>query len=52
MLYYDRIAVSEGIHVNKTNTPKECFVCHYWYFVNFSFKLSFNEMSAIDVMVY
>ena len=32
MLYYDRIDVSEGIDVNKTNESKECDICHYWYF--------------------
>ena len=29
MLYYDRIDVSEGIDVNKTNASKEYSVCHY-----------------------
>ena len=38
MLYYDRIDVSEGIDVNKTSTSKECDICHYWYFLNYSFK--------------
>ena len=32
MLYYDRIDVSEGIDINKTNALKECDICHYWYF--------------------
>ena len=34
MLYFDRINVSEGINVNKANAPKECDICHYWYFLN------------------
>ena len=38
MLYYNRIDVSEGIDVNKTSLPKECVVCHYWYFLNKGFK--------------
>ena len=29
MLGYDRIDVLEGIDVNKTNTSKECDICHY-----------------------
>ena len=37
LLYYDRIEVSEGIDVNKISTSKECDVCHYWYFLNYSF---------------
>ena len=42
MLYYDRIDVSEGIDVDKTSTSKECDVCHYWYFLNYSFKFKTN----------
>ena len=42
MLYYDRIDVSEGIDVSKTSASKECDVCHYWYFLNFSFKFQPN----------
>ena len=38
MIYYDRINVSEGTDVNKTSASKECNVCHYWYFLNYSFK--------------
>ena len=38
MLKYDRINISEGIDINKTNTSKECKICHYWYFKNIDFK--------------
>ena len=38
MLEYDRIDISEGIDVNKTNLSKECELCHYWYFKNVGFK--------------
>ena len=34
MVYHDRIDVSQGIDVNKTSKPKECDICHYWYFLN------------------
>ena len=34
MLEYDRIDISEGIDINKTNLPKECDIFHYWYFKN------------------
>ena len=39
MLEYDRIDISEGIDLNKTNKSKECMLCHYWYFLhkNFSY---------------
>ena len=29
MLEYERIDISEGIDVNKTNLSKECDICHY-----------------------
>ena len=39
MLDHDRINISEGIDVDKTNKSKECMLCHYWYFLdkNFSY---------------
>ena len=39
MLEYERIDISEGIDINKTNKSKECMLCHYWYFLdnNFSY---------------
>ena len=42
MLYFDRIDVSEVIDVNKTNASKECDICHYWYFLNYSFKFQLS----------
>ena len=42
MLYYGRIDVSKGIDVNKTSASKECDICHYWYFLNYSFKFQPN----------
>ena len=38
MLEYDRIDISEGIDVNKTNLSNECNICHYWYFKDIGFK--------------
>ena len=31
MLEYNRIDISEGIDVNKTNLSNDCDICHYWY---------------------
>ena len=42
MIYYDRINISQGINVNKASASKECDVCHYWYFSNYSFKFQPN----------
>ena len=32
MLEYNRIDISEGIDIKKTNTSKECKIFHYWHF--------------------
>ena len=32
MLYYDRIDISKGIDLPKSNNSKECIICHYWFF--------------------
>ena len=34
MLEYDRIDISEGIDLNKSDKSKECDICHYWYFLD------------------
>ena len=38
MLEYDRIDISEGTDINKTNASKERHTCHYWYFKDMGFK--------------
>ena len=38
MLECDRIDISEGIDINKTNLSKECDICYYWYFKYIGFK--------------
>ena len=42
MLYYDRIDNSKGINVNKISASKECEVCNYFYFLNYSFQVQLN----------
>ena len=37
MLEYERIDISEGIDVNKSNKSKECNICHYWCYLDKSF---------------
>ena len=65
MLEYDRIDISEGIDVNKTNASKKWDICHYWYFKDISFKyeqylctgchdlmqkaMSFNDVAIVCV---
>ena len=38
MLEYNKIDISEGIDVNKTNLSKVCDICHYWYFKDTGFQ--------------
>ena len=38
MLQYERIDVSEGIDLNKSDKSKECMICHYWYFRDIGYK--------------
>ena len=38
MLRYQKIDVSEGIDINKTNASKEYELCHYWFFKDIGFK--------------
>ena len=42
MLYYDRLDVSGGMDISKTSGSKESGVCHYWYFLNYSFTFQPN----------
>ena len=34
----DRIDISVEVNINKTNTSKECKICHYWYLKDIGFK--------------
>ena len=38
MIWYQKIDISEGIDINKTNASKECELCHYWFFKDIGFK--------------
>ena len=65
MLDYDRIDISEGFDVNKTNVSNKCDVCNYWYFKDIGFKyelylcngyhdlmqkaMSFNDVAVVYV---
>ena len=35
---YDRIDISEGIDIDKTDESKECDICHYWCFKDAGYK--------------
>ena len=66
MLEYDRIDISEGLDIDKTNKSNECKVCHYWCFKYIGLKyephlcngchgllpkaISFNNIAFVYVM--
>ena len=37
MFYFNRICFYKEIDVNKTTGSKECYICHYWYFLDKEF---------------
>ena len=37
ILEYDRIDISKGVDINKTNKSKEYMLWHYWYFLDNNF---------------
>ena len=65
MLEDDRIYISEGIDINKTNVSKERDLCHYWYFLdkNFNYEpyicngchdlmqtaMNFNDVAIVSI---
>ena len=51
MSYYDRIDISERIDVNKKSASKKCDVCHYWYFLNYSFKFQSNACNRYNDLI-
>ena len=42
MLYFSRIEASEQVAINKASASKECDICYYWYFLNYSFTFQPN----------
>ena len=46
MIEYEKIDISEGIDLNKTNKSKECMLCHYWYFLHKNF--SYGPYLCVD----
>ena len=52
VLLFDRIDVSEGIDINRTNTSKECDIFHYCYFLDKGFKFQPDVCNGChDVLV-
>ena len=41
--YFHGIGVSEEDDISKTSESNKCDICHYWYFLNKSFKFQPND---------
>ena len=55
MLQYERIHVSEGIDLNKSDKTKECLNCHYWYIKGIGYKYEpcvCNQCHDLSMAVY
>ena len=50
MSQHEKIDASEGIDLNKTNTSKECELCHYWFLKMLD--LNLKNVFVMDVMIY
>ena len=51
MLEYNRIDISEGIDINKTNKSKECKIYHYWCFKDIGFKYEPHLCNGCHVLL-
>ena len=51
MLEYNRIDISEGININKTNKSKECKIYHYWCFKDIGFKYEPHLCNGCHVLL-
>ena len=49
MIEYEKIDISEGIDVNKTNLSRECDICYYSYFKDIGFR--YQPYLWMDVMI-
>ena len=50
MLQYERIDISEGNNLNKSNKSIKCMICNYWYFKDIGFKYQpyvCNDLSMV-----
>ena len=56
MLHYDRIAIIEGIDLDKSNNSKECMICCYWFF-NYRFNVQdyvcngYHDLTMLSVNI-
>ena len=55
MIQYERIDVSEGTDLSRSNKSKECMLCRYWCFKDIDYeyeKYVCNGCHDLSMMVY
>ena len=55
MIQYEKIDVSEGIDLNKSNKSRECMIYHYWYLKDIGYKYEqhvCNGCHDLSMMVF
>ena len=55
MLQYEKVDVSEGIDLNRSDKSKGCIICHFWYFNNIGYKYQphvCNRCHDLSMMVH
>ena len=55
MLRYQKIDISEGIDITKSNASKECELCHYLFFKGIRFKFKYqvcNKCHDLSMKAY
>ena len=55
MIQYERIDVSEGIDLSRSNKSKECMLCRYWGFKDIDYEYEqyvCNGCHDLSMMVY
>ena len=50
MIEYERIDISEGIDLDKSDKSKECDICHYWYFLDKNFNAKSNALNDAAIV--
>ena len=50
MLYYDRIDISKGIDLAKSNNSKVWMICHYW-LLNQGFKFQYHVCNGCHDLI-
>ena len=48
---YDRTDISEGIDLAKSNSSKECMICHYWFLIMDYVCNGYHDLTILSVNI-